>query len=250
MYPPERRWWHLPADYTAFALEVLARLRWLPADRWAVVDQLERLGTRAVGLVLLTGGSTGAIIAWQGAYQVEGLAPIALLCGQVVKVLCMEIGPVLTGLVLAGRIGAALAAELGSMRITEQIDALRSMAIDPLRYLVLPRVVAGMLALPLLTWIATLAGTLGAWSVLVMGLGVSPARFAASVRQFVTPSDVGLGLGKALVFGFLVASLGCWQGLRASGGALGVSRVTIAAFVWASIAVLLADLLGWLLLWN
>lgn len=249
MFPPERRPWLLPADYAAFVVEVVQRLRWMPADRWAVVDQFARLGVQALGLILLTGLCSGAIIAWQGVYQVKGLAPVALISGQVVKVLCMEVGPVLTAMVLAGRIGAALAAELGAMCVTEQIDALRSMAIDPLRYLVLPRVVAGTLALPILTWIAMLAGVLGAAGVLIIGFGISPARFAASVRQFVEAGDVGLGLFKAAVFGFMITTLGCWHGLRASGGALEVSRVTIAAFVAASAAVLLVDVLGWYL-WN
>lgn len=241
-------WWNGPADCAAFVARLLPRFRWLARDWRAVVAQMERVGVRAVGLALFTGFCTGAIVAWQGAYQVRGLAPVSLLCGQIVKVLCMEVGPVLTALVLAGRIGAGLAAELGAMRVTEQIDALRSLSIDPLRYLVVPRVAGGTLMFPALTLFAALAGVGGALAALAIGEGVSVARFAASVRQQVEVDDLALGLSKSLLFGFLITALGCWQGLNAQGGAEGVSRAAVGAFVSAAVAVLAADFLLWALI--
>lgn len=241
-------WWNAPADCAAFVARLLPRFRWLARDWRAVVAQMERVGVRAVGLAFFTGFCTGAIVAWQGAYQVRGLAPVSLLSGQIVKVLCMEVGPVLTALVLAGRIGAGLAAELGAMRVTEQIDALRSLSIDPLRYLVAPRVAGGTLMFPALTLFAAVAGVGGALAALAVGEGVSVARFAASVRQQVEADDVALGLSKSLLFGFLITSLGCWQGLNARGGAEGVSRAAVGAFVSAAVAVLGADFLLWALI--
>jgi phospholipid/cholesterol/gamma-HCH transport system permease protein len=152
-----------------------------------------------------------------------------------------ELAPVLSGLIVAGRAGSAMGAELGTMRVTEQIDALEVMATDPVHYLVVPRVWAGTIMLPLLVLLGNGVGILGGYLVAVVMMGANPVTYIDRTYQFMDVNDVFSGLIKAAVFGFLLAAIGCQQGFYTSGGAEGVGRSTTAAVVVASIAILVAD---------
>ena len=153
----------------------------------------------------------------------------------------LELAPVLTGLALAGRVGANIAAELGTMRVTEQIDALEVMATDPVHYLVVPRVWASTIMLPLLVAMGNGVGIFGGYLVSVVLMGANPVSYVDRTFQFMDLNDLFSGLLKATVFGFLLAAIGCQQGFYAKGGAEGVGRATTAAVVVASIAILISD---------
>jgi phospholipid/cholesterol/gamma-HCH transport system permease protein len=150
-----------------------------------------------------------------------------------------ELGPVLAGLMVAGRIGAAMAAEIGTMRVTEQIDALTTLATNPMKYLVAPRLIAGLAMLPLLVIVADLIGVFGGYLVSIYKLGFNPAIYVRNTVDFVEPLDVISGLVKAGVFGFLVALMGCYHGYHSRGGAQGVGTATTNAVVSASILILI-----------
>jgi phospholipid/cholesterol/gamma-HCH transport system permease protein len=152
-----------------------------------------------------------------------------------------ELGPVIAGLMVAGRVGAAMAAEIGTMRVTDQIDALTTLSTDPLRYLVLPRLIAGLVTLPLLVLVADIIGVFGGYLVGVYKFGFNPAAYLARTEQYLEVSDVGSGLVKAAVFGFIVALMGCYHGYYSRGGAQGVGQATTYAVVSASILILVFD---------
>jgi len=149
-----------------------------------------------------------------------------------------ELGPVLAGLMVAGRIGAAMAAEIGTMRVTDQIDALTTLSTNPMRYLVMPRLVAGTLMLPILVLIADIIGVLGGYVVSIYKLGFNPAAYINNTLDFVQPLDVISGLVKAAAFGFIVALMGCFNGFHSRGGAQGVGVATTNAVVSSSILIL------------
>ena len=152
-----------------------------------------------------------------------------------------ELGPVLAALMLAGRVSAAIAAEIGAMRATEQIDAMRTLSTDPFRYLIAPRLAAGVLVLPLLTIVADIIGVAGGWLVAVRVLGFNPTVYIRNTASFLTAWDVGSGLIKAAVFGFIVALMGCYHGYNASGGARGVGRAATHAVVSSAILIFATD---------
>jgi phospholipid/cholesterol/gamma-HCH transport system permease protein len=154
-----------------------------------------------------------------------------------------ELGPVISGLMVAGRVGAAIAAEIGTMRVTDQIDALTTLSTDPLRYLVLPRLLAGVITLPLLVLVADIIGVFGGYLVGVYKLGFNPQAYLNGTWQHLETMDLVSGLVKAAVFGFIVALMGCYQGYHSRGGAQGVGRATTYAVVSASILILLVDYL-------
>lgn len=218
------------------------------ADRRRVLYQMEHVGINSLPLVLVVGFFAGSIIAWQAAYQFKGLISLSILGGQAQRVIVMEIGPVLTALILAGRLGASITAEIGTMRVSEEIDALRTLSIDPIRYLVLPRFLGLVLMLPVLTVFSNLAGVVGAFVVTRAFLDITPEVFFDSVRMFFQLRDVAAGLFKAGVFGVLIAAIGCYMGLTAEGGSEGVGAATIRSFVRAAIALLVADYFLWLIL--
>jgi phospholipid/cholesterol/gamma-HCH transport system permease protein len=158
------------------------------------------------------------------------------------------VGPVLTALIMAGRLGASMAAEIGSMRITEQIDALRTLSLDPNRYIVMPRIVALAVMMPFLTIFSNVTGTIGAYVVASSFLGITSTVFLDSIQQFFSFNEILGGLLKAFIFGIIIASTGCYMGLQTGRGAQGVGRATIQAFVAAAIAILISDYLLWLIL--
>ena len=194
-------------------------------------------------VVALTAIFSGAVIALQSYTGFARFNAQSATAGVVVLSVVRELGPVLAGLMVAGRVGAAMAAELGTMRVTDQIDALSTLSTDPMKFLVTPRLIAGLLALPLLVVVADILGVMGGFIVSVGLLGFEPRGYLVATMSFMTSEDVTVGLAKACVFGFIVALMGCYYGYRSRGGAEGVGSATTSAVVSASILVLAFDYL-------
>jgi len=212
------------------------------------IEQVLRVGYDSMPVALITLLFAGMVLSLQTAKLFVEFGATAYLGGMVAVSIARELGPVLTGIVVAARVGSAMAAELGSMKITEQIDALRALATSPVHYLVVPRLLAGIVALPLLTLYTELAGGLGA---LVVGVwqGVTPTEYFLSVRRYLQFSDVFGGLAKTAVFGLLISLVSCWYGLTTRGGAEGVGRSTTAAVVASIVLIYIANYFtSWLIL--
>lgn len=223
------------------AAECFRSLRWRPPSRRDFIAQLYFIGVKTQSVVLTTGAATGMVLCAQTYFQFHKVK-MDTATGAVVSVgMCSELGPVLACLMLAGRVGAAIAAELGTMRVTEQIDALRTLATHPVDYLVVPRVLAATLAAPLLTAEAIFVGILASYGIGVWLLGIDGAYYLANVRRYTVPDDVMIGLIKATIFGFMIAIVSCHKGLTCRQGAEGVGLATTEAVVSASIAILIAN---------
>lgn len=192
-------------------------------------------------VVALTAIFTGMVLALQSATGLARFSAESAVASLVVLSVTRELGPVLAGLMVAGRVGAAMAAELGTMRVTDQIDALTTLSTPPMKYLVAPRLLAGLLALPLLVVVADLLGVLGGFIIATVKLGFAPETYIANTVSFIHTDDVVSGLAKAAVFGFLVALLGCFHGYHSRGGAEGVGTATTSAVVSASVLILAFD---------
>jgi phospholipid/cholesterol/gamma-HCH transport system permease protein len=219
-------------------------LAWLPRPPFRTYNLLEAavyIGFGSLPVVLLVGASTGMVMSLQSvnAFHQFGLESFA--GGITGKAIALELGPVLTSLMLAGRAGAGIATELGTMRITEQIDALESMAVNPHQYLVLPRLLASMIVTPILTLLFFVIGMGGAYFVAVILQHVDQGQWIANLRDIVVGRDVLQGVIKAVFFGFMVAAVGCYQGFHASGGGRGVGLGTTRAVVIASVTTLVMD---------
>ncbi|MEX0962273.1 MAG: ABC transporter permease [Simkaniaceae bacterium] len=213
-------------EYIQLILDVfLATLRRPP--KWSLVrNQLFEIGVLSLSVVALTGFSTGLVLAAQSFYQLndKGLGgATGLMVG---KAMITELGPVLTAFMVTGRVGAAMCAELGTMNVTEQIDALRSMAVNPLRYLISPRFISGFLMLPLLTIFSIIMGIFGGYLIAVYYFGMSPTSYFDPMPQYIDHFDIFIGLVKAIIFGILIVTICCYRGLTTSGGAQGVGRAT------------------------
>jgi phospholipid/cholesterol/gamma-HCH transport system permease protein len=193
-----------------------------------------------VGLVVLFTGAALALNIYVGGgrFNAEQIMPQVVALGIV-----RELGPVLAAVMLAGRVSAAIAAEIGAMRATEQIDALQTLSTDPFRYLIAPRLIAAVLTLPFLTVVADIIGVMGGWIVATRTLGFSGAVYITNTWNFLQSWDIVSGLIKAAVFGFIVALMGCYHGFTATGGARGVGRATTHAVVSAAILIFAADYL-------
>ncbi len=213
-----------------------------PPIYWSLVlQQIMRIGFFSLPVVGLTAFFTGAVLALQiyigtARYGAEQFVPTVVLIG-----ILRELGPVIAGLMVAGRVGAAMAAELGAMRVTEQIDALSTRASNPCKYLIAPRRTAGVLVMPPLVLIDDVIGVLGGWIIAVYKLGFSSGVYLQNTVSFFQFNDVFSGLVKAAVFGFLITLMGCYQGFRSRGGARGVGQATTYAVVSASILILVSD---------
>lgn len=205
------------------------------------VEQMERVGVRSLGVTYVTTLFTGMVLALQTAYSLPQLGVKYYIGTVVAKSLVRELGPVLVALVAGGRIGAGMTAELGTMKVSEQIDALRAMAVDPVRRLVLPRIVATMLMLPALTVLGDVVGILGGLIIGTTTLDLPAGFYLNDVLSSLTLEDVWSGLGKAFVFGFFVSLIACWNGMRVEGGADGVGRATTRTVVMAAMFGLIAD---------
>ena len=206
-----------------------------------VVEQFEEIGVGSLTVVLLTGFFTGAVLALQTGITLDqfGARPFVgrLISASMVK----ELGPVLTGLMLAGRIGSGIAAELGSMVVTDQINALRALGTDPIRKLVVPRVLAGILMAPVLTVVSDFVGIVGGWIVARYQLQVATGLYWSSIFEGIYMQDLWMGLIKPFVLGFVIVTIACHVGLRTSGGTQGVGRATTVSVVAGSVGVIAVD---------
>ena len=223
---------------------VAKALVWLPRRPFRLQNYLEAaeyIGFGSLPVVLLVGLSTGMVMSLQSvnAFRQFGLESFA--GGTTGKAIALELGPVLTSLILAGRAGAGIATEIGTMRITEQIDALESMAVNPHQYLVLPRIMAAMIVAPILTLLFFVIGMGGAYVVAVILQHVDQGQWIANLQDIVQPRDVLQGFIKAFFFGFMVATVGCYQGYHATGGGRGVGIGTTRAVVIAMVSTLVMD---------
>lgn len=204
------------------------------------IRQMADVGVGSLFVALITVGFSGAVSALYIAVQLVKFGQQGFVGGLVGKSLALEIAPVITAVVVAARAGSAMAAELGSMKVTEQVDALRSLGVPPTRYLVVPRVLGTLVMLPLITVIAGSSGLLGGYAASVTN-GVTPSAYWESVKSMVEVADVLKGLVKTIPFALLISLIGCRQGLNTSGGAQGVGRATTSAVVFALIAIFVTD---------
>src|SRR5689334_22010653 len=215
-----------------------------------ILRQMLRIGYFSLPVVGLTAFFTGGVLALQiyiggSRFNAESLVSSIVALG-----ITRELGPVLAGLMVAGRVAAAIAAELGTMRVTEQIDALVTLSTNPFKYLVGPRLIAAVIALPLLVVVADTIGIMGGYIVGTRSLGFNSAAYLKNTVDFLEPHDVSSGLIKSAVFGFIIALMGCYHGFNSKGGAQGVGRATTNAVVSASILILAANYVMTSLLFN
>ncbi|HYM80843.1 MAG TPA: ABC transporter permease [Candidatus Limnocylindria bacterium] len=206
-----------------------------------VVQQAHSIGVGSLGLVLVVSVFTGAVAAVQAAYQFSNVVPLKYLGSVILRSVIIELGPVLTALVVGGRVGASVAAELGTMKVTEQIDALRAMGINPIRFLVVPRVVASTVMLPVVTVFANAIAIFGGFVVAVTTLDVSAHTFVTSLKQFFFMRDLFSGLFKSVIFGGIIGTMGSYYGFATEGGAEGVGAATTRAVVSSCVLVLISD---------
>jgi phospholipid/cholesterol/gamma-HCH transport system permease protein len=210
---------------------------WVPRT----FEQCQNVGYGSLFIVLLVSAFAGAVTALQAGYQFTGSVPLYVLGAVMTESIILELGPVLTALILAGRIGARYAAELGTMRVTEQIDALESLGRNPISHLLLPRILAGVVMVPVLVTLANATGVLAGWAAAKTSLGISDADFIYGARYFFRSFDLWYSIIKAEVFGIVVTLVPCYVGFTASEGAEGVGRATTTAVVWSSVLILLLD---------
>jgi len=217
---------------------------WLPRRPFRgknLLEAMEYIGFGSLPIVLLVGAFTGMVMSLQSVNAFRQFGLESFSGGTTGKAIALELGPVLTSLMLAGRAGAGIATELGTMRITEQIDALESMAVNPYQFLVLPRMIAAMIVTPILTLLFFVIGMGGAYFVAVLVERVDQGQWIANLRDIVESQDVLQGFLKAIVFGFMVSLVGCYQGYNATGGGRGVGIGTTRAVVIASVCTLVLD---------
>jgi phospholipid/cholesterol/gamma-HCH transport system permease protein len=222
-------------------LGVTIRLKELPRTHRQTLLQMQAIGLGSIPLVIVTALFVGAVAAVQAAYQFQDYVPMVFLGTVVGKSVILELGPVLTALVVGGRVSASIAAELGTMKVTEQIDAMELLAIDPMRYLVMPRIVACLVMLPVLTVFADVLAILGGMVVAHAAIGVSTATFTEGLRMFFYVDDVISGILKAATFGIIIGLMGCYNGFRTFGGAKGVGDSTMHAVVTSCICILITN---------
>jgi phospholipid/cholesterol/gamma-HCH transport system permease protein len=206
-----------------------------------IFKQMEFVGVKSIFVVVLTGTFTGMVLALQSYHGFRMFSAESLVGGTVALSMTRELGPVLTALMVTARAGSAMAAELGTMRVTEQIDALYVMAANPVKHLIVPRVIAGVLMAPLLTVVSDFMGILGGYFVGVHILGINPGIFIKNITRLVDLNDIYNGLVKAACFGLILSLIGCYKGFNTYGGAEGVGRATTEAVVLASITILISD---------
>jgi phospholipid/cholesterol/gamma-HCH transport system permease protein len=228
-------------EYTRFTWSAIRGVFTQPFYFRDVVEQFEAVGIGSLTVVVLTGFFTGAALALNAGMTLDQFGARSLVGRLVSASMIKELGPVLTGLMLAGRVGSGIAAELGSMVVTDQINALRALGTDPIRKLVVPRLLAGFLMAPLLTVVADASGLVGGWVIAAFNLHVASGVYWQSVTDALYLGDAWMGLIKPFFLGFVISSIGCVVGLRTSGGTQGVGRATTNAVVIASVAVIAVD---------
>jgi phospholipid/cholesterol/gamma-HCH transport system permease protein len=222
-------------------LKTLAFIFRPPFDIRNLLKQIEYVGVKSIPVVLITGGFTGMVLALQSYTGFKRFNAEAFVATVVALSMTRELGPVLCGLMVSGRVGSAMAAELGTMQVTEQIDALYTLAINPVKYLVVPRFLASLIIMPILTTFADIIGIMGGYLVSVMLLGSNPTVYVRRTYDYLDLEDVYIGLLKACIFGMIIATIGCYQGMNTRGGAEGVGKATTNAVVISSLLILIAN---------
>jgi phospholipid/cholesterol/gamma-HCH transport system permease protein len=226
---------------TLFTASALSHCVRPPIYPRLIIRQMVEIGYFSLPVVGLTALSTGMVLALQSHTGFAGFASESTVASIVVISTTRELGPVLASLMVAGRVGAAMAAEIGTMRVTEQVDALTTLSTNPFKYLVAPRIVSGLVTLPLLVLVADIIAVFGGYLVGTYQLGFNPANFIHAVWEALKTQDVTSGVIKAAVFGLVVTILGCYHGYHSKGGAQGVGQATTNAVVSASILILILD---------
>ena len=206
-----------------------------------LIPKLFEIGTRSIPVVMLVGAFVGAVLGVEMYDQFRSIGQESRIGGIINLSVVKQIGPVLAAVMIAGRVGGAVSAEIGTMRVTEQLDALRVMGTDPVRHLVVPRVIACVVMVPLLTVVSDLMGMIGGWLVVVVGLGVDASAYWRFSADFVTSFDVFTGLVKAMTFGLLIGLISCYKGFTCKAGAAGVGKAATDAFVTSFIAIIIAN---------
>lgn len=222
----------------------LSSLSWMfrpPLKARNIFKQMEFVGVKSIFVVVLTGTFTGMVLALQSYHGFRLFSAESLVGSTVALSMTRELGPVLTSLMVTARAGSAMAAELGSMRVTEQIDAMYVMAANPVKHLIVPRILAGVAMVPLLTIVSDFMGILGGYFVGVGILKINEGVFMSNIYKYVEFGDIYNGLAKAAVFGLLISLIGCYKGFNTTGGAEGVGRATTEAVVLASVSILISD---------
>lgn len=212
-----------------------------PGNPRHILKQLRFIGAKSLFVIFLTAAFTGMVLGLQGYYTLTKFGSEGLLGTAVALSLIRELGPVLSALMVTGRAGSAITAEIGIMRISEQIDALETMALDPFKYLVTPKFIAAMISLPLLCAIFDVVGIFGGWLVGVKLLGVNPGAYFYEMEKSVVWRDVSSGIAKSFSFGIIIAWIGCYKGYFAGHGAEGVSKATTESVVLTSVLILVWD---------
>lgn len=213
-----------------------------PPFRWKLfISQMEFVGNRSLFIVILTSTFSGMVMAYQTYLGFKSLNADSFIGPVVAISMAKELAPVFTGLIIAGRCGAAMAAQIGSMKVTEQLDALEVMGINTFQYLAVPRVLAGFLALPMLACIFLLVGNIGSWFIGTQVIGIDEVLYFSKLGEFLKVKHIIEGLIKSAIFGYLVALVGCYHGFQVRGGAEGVGRGTNMAVIWGMVMVLVLD---------
>ncbi len=227
--------------YTLFVQKIFAWVSKPPFRKKQILEQIVFVGNQSLFLIVLSSSFTGMVMAYQTYMGFKAISADSFIGPVVAISLAKELGPVITGLIIAGRCGAAMAAQIGSMKVTEQIDALKVMGINPIQYLAVPRVIACSLVMPMLVIIFLVIGNLGSWLIGTKVLGIDSVLYFSKLSSIVKIEHVIEGLIKSVVFGFLISTIGTHQGFNVKGGADGVGYGTNMAVVWGMIVVLIVD---------
>jgi len=241
-------------EQTGAVMLILGRsLRWLPRRPYRfrlLFKQFDFIGVQSMFIVALTSFFSGGVFALQSSTAFKLFEAEMMVGPTVVLSLTRELGPVLTALMVIGRVGSSMAAEIGTMRVTEQIDALETMAVNPIHYLVTPRMIASIIMMPLLATVFDFVGTFGCWVVMVKLIGIPHAEFMEQVIYYVDFDDYYFGILKAAVFGLIMAIIGCFKGYYTRRGAEGVGKATTESVAFASVTVMVANYFLTALLWK
>jgi len=232
---------NLIGEFVLFNVAIFNHLTKIKKRFNEIMKQMKRIGYDSFLLIAVTSAFTGLVTSVQASYQTNGYIPVSLIGVLIGKSTMIELAPVLTGLVLAGKVGASIAAEIGTMKVSEQLDALETMAIDPVDFVYMPRIIAGVVMFPVLTIFSNLIGIFSAFLLSVYKYHINAFSFFTNMRDFFLPSDLIGGMVKAIFFGLIITVVGCFAGSKAKGGAEGVGRVTTITVVYSSIFILITD---------
>ncbi len=241
-----KEWCVVTVEFLQLLLETLywiflGPFRAKPINVPTLFDQMVFMGIQSIAIVFFVNLFTGVVLAMQSAHQLAQMGATIYVASLVTISICRELGPVLTALVIAGRIGAAITAEVGSMKVNEQIEALDTMAISPVRYLVVPKFLSLLIMLPCLTVFGDMAGILGGYLIGVFSLDINSGLYIQTALKYLTLKDIYTGLSKPFVFAIIISLVGAYQGLKTKGGAVGVGKATTISVVTSFILIILAD---------